>query len=825
MDEKFSRKALHQMGYPLRIIGWIVPSLTYIIILHERNIPFTDYRIIYIFIIGILFPHVAYFRSAYSFNPKKTEYQNILADSFLAGIHTSIISFSLIPSLMLYIQIFINNMTIGGVKLFFKGLAGVLLGSIIGCFLFGLNYIPNTGVIASIIAVVHILIYISYFGYITIGLVFRLRKMRKSIALNNIKLQELDKAKTEFFSNISHEFRTPLTLLISPLESIIQGDYGTSLNNDNDIFKSMYHNGVRLLKLINNLLDFTKIEAGRMSVKKIKTDIGELLKFYVSTVKSAAANKGLHIVFNNNSDTVVSCIDRDLIEKAVFNLISNAFKFSPPESNIIVQLDSSESMYMIIVKDEGIGIPEEKLGAIFERFNQVDSTISRKYGGTGIGLALVKEITELHNGSVRVKSTLHKGSTFIMELPYELNSECDTISDIVDDYNEVKPYLLTDIDYQCETTDVDCEEFSESKATVLIVEDTEDMRFFLKQLLEKDYNILTANNGKIGVEILKDNQVDLVLSDVMMPEMDGYELTRLMKTSEMLKGIPVILLTAKADVLMKIEGFEYGADDYLSKPFNSKELKARIRSQLNMKSLRDAIATQRDKLQNEVHTQMRIILNSEKFKSYLPPQLIDEILFSEDSSISRKKCERKKLTIFFSDIVGFTVKTDRMEPEDMTFLLNDYLTEMTKIVHKWGGTIDKFIGDAIMIYFGAFNSRGEVVEAKAAVSMAIDMQKKMFELQTKWKQKGIPYPFTIRCGINTGYCTIGNFGSEQRVDYTIIGSDVNLASRFENTADEGKILVSESTKLLTEDSFNYRPKGEISLKGFSYSIKAYEVVF
>ena len=305
--------------------------------------------------------------------------------------------------------------------------------------------------------------------------------------------------------------------------------------------------------------------------------------------------------------------------------------------------------------------------------------------------------------------------------------------------------------------------------------------------------------------------------------MDGYQLTEKIKTDEELKGIPVILLTAKADVLMKIEGLEYGADDYLSKPFNSKELRARIKSQLKMKDLRDRVSEQRDSLQDEVRSQMEVLLRNDRIKKFLPPQLVDSLLAGNIDVLDRKT-ERKKLTIFFSDIKDFTPMVDKLEPEELSFILNDYLTEMTKIVHNHGGTLGQFIGDAILVYFGAFDGRGEKEDVRACIMMAMEMQKKMEELHERWRQKGIVHPFKIRCGINTGFCTTGNIGSDERMEYTALGNAVNLASRLESAAKPESILISETTKVLAEDFFDFNAKGEIDAKGFNYPVKVFEVM-
>lgn len=641
------------------------------------------------------------------------------------------------------------------------------------------------------------------------------------------KALEHEMEKTEkVFANISYEFRTPLTLLLAPVESIKQGEYGENISKRHSVFNTILENGLRLLNLINSLFDYTKVKFARMPMKKQGTDISKLLSNYVSTVKSAADSKRPQILFNDNTDGLIANIDRDLIEKAVFNLISNAFKFTPESGTIIIKLDKGENDFRISVIDTGIGIQEDRLEDIFDRFSQVEGSAPREYEGTGIGLALAKEIAELHKGSISVRSEVGKGSTFTLHLLYEKTDIA--AEEKLEEVEKVKEYLLADIKPSgiediSETKDVEFDE-NDKRHTILILEDRKDLRDYIKEMLEKTFHVITAENGKIGLVKAKEHKPDLIVSDVMMPEMDGYELTKAIKADQELMGIPVILLTAKADVLMKVEGLEHGADDYLPKPFNTQELMARIRSQLKMKSLRDDISKHRDILQDEVDRQMKTLLKSEALKKYLPPQLTDALLSGKKTIITERKTERKKLTVFFSDIKGFTGTTDRMQPEELSFMLNDYFSEMTEIVAKHGGTVDKFIGDALIAYFGAFDSKGENEDTKACISMAIEMQQKMKSLQKHWKKKGIVAPFMIRCGINVGYCTIGNFGSEDRIDYTIIGSEVNKASRLQDAVEPGRILVSESAKLLAEDSFEFKDMGPITLKGFDYPIRCFEVV-
>ncbi len=409
------------------------------------------------------------------------------------------------------------------------------------------------------------------------------------------KLKSLDHAKNEFFSNISHEFRTPLTLLLGPVDSILAGEYGQALRRDHEIFSVMRTNIIRLLKLINNLLDFSRIDAGKMQPRKVGTDVSSLLEFFASSVESSAKSRGISFVYDDRTEGINAVLDPDLFEKAVFNLISNSFKFTPPGGTVILQLDAripedgKEGTFSVSVKDTGIGIPEDKLDYIFERFAQVDSSVSRKFEGAGIGLALAKEIAEMHKGRISVKSAEGKGACFIMTFPYK--DSIETKDNEPEDF-AVREWNLADIAMMSDAPPLPAADLNpgsppDSKPEILVVEDNSGMRQFLSGILSPDYGVHTAENGKLGLELALRVKPDLVLADVMMPVMDGYEMTARIKSEPSLKGIPVILLTAKADEKMKLEGFEKGADDYVIKPFSSPELHARIRACLEMKRLRD----------------------------------------------------------------------------------------------------------------------------------------------------------------------------------------------------------------------------------------------
>ncbi|MBN2534581.1 MAG: response regulator [Spirochaetales bacterium] len=522
----------------------------------------------------------------------------------------------------------------------------------------------------------------------------KVQERTKELVCANQKLKEFDIAKTNFIANISHELRTPLTLILGPLEAMVSEEYGDTIRSNDEMLKIMLYNASKLLNLINKLLDYTKIEARRMTVNKKTIDVSKLLNFYVSTVKSSAMKRGLSIVFNNNTNEnkIIAFVDRDLLEKAVFNLISNSLKFTTRDGQIIVQLDKDKDYFVISVKDTGIGIPEDKLDVIFERFTQLDASASRKYEGTGIGLALTKEIVEIMGGRIMVKSTLHEGSTFTIKLPYEREENSADKSEIEDIY-EIKPDILTDFHIASEYPDNSFIRQEENKSQkeskkILVVEDNMDMQEFIKTILHKDYTIITAKNGKQGLEKAHEVKPDLILADVMMSGIDGYEMTEKIKSQLELRGIPVILLTAKADIFMKIEGFKKGADDYIIKPFNSKELKARINAHLQMKNLRDELARQK----NEIN------IKKKELEEILKEKIIIQGQLEESEKRFREMAENLPVSIIEIDRHNRIIYLNHYGKKIFKATSEDLIRGIYVYDYCESGEKDKFIKNIQKIY-------------------------------------------------------------------------------------------------------------------------------
>jgi signal transduction histidine kinase/ligand-binding sensor domain-containing protein/AraC-like DNA-binding protein len=413
------------------------------------------------------------------------------------------------------------------------------------------------------------------------------------------KMHEVDKLKSRFFANISHEFRTPLTLILGLARKIGDKTKETSSREDAGVIK---RNAGRLNGLVNQLLDLSKLESGNMTLRTYLQSIIPLLKGLVLSFASYAERKRITLKFNSDEKEIVAYIDKDKIEKIVTNLLSNAFKFTPEGGSINVNVKTSHQITSpltmegtqggfveIQVNDTGIGIAENRIEKIFDRFYQVDGSHTREQEGTGLGLALTKELVELHKGKIRVESSEGKGSTFTVALPLgkdHLKSE-EIIESKVET-EEVVPYevkLSPENEEQKVGAKIEAVT-EEEKLLLLIVEDNADVRNYVKGNLEEEFRTLEAVDGEDGLNQSISQIPDLIISDVMMPKMDGFEMCNKLKNDERTSHIPVIMLTAKATDKDKIDGYKTGADDYIMKPFDTEVLRARI---INLIQQRDRL--------------------------------------------------------------------------------------------------------------------------------------------------------------------------------------------------------------------------------------------
>ena len=455
-------------------------------------------------------------------------------------------------------------------------------------------------------------------------------KQRRELQESRDHLEEIDRAKTRFTANVHHELRTPLTLTLAPIEGMLGGEFGAVSDLQRKYLKTAEVNALRLLKLINNLLDLAKLESHELTLHRVPLETKRLVREILDGVRPMAERKGIDLVARCGDDVPVIQADPEALEKILINLLGNALKFTERGGQITVELEPAENDggAVLRVVDSGIGIPTEQLGRIFDRFAQVDASSTRKYEGTGIGLSLCHELVGLHGGHIWAESEgLGHGTRMCVWLPVGEASGSQDESVLQTRHGETLSAgrsvaaLEAEIDLGCRREESnrstapashgDHEEASsgeeslegvadtapESAPEIVVADDNPDIRRLLEHLLGREFRVRLARNGREALDLVRERAPALVVTDVMMPEMSGTELCREIKSSPATSGVPVILVTSKAERSMKIEGLELGADDYVIKPFHARELLARVRSLVRLRMLQDAVEERNRHLQ------------------------------------------------------------------------------------------------------------------------------------------------------------------------------------------------------------------------------------
>lgn len=425
------------------------------------------------------------------------------------------------------------------------------------------------------------------------------------------ELAKVDRAKTAFFSNVSHEFRTPLTLILGPLDDSLADSADSMSPAQRKRIEVTHRNALRLLKLVNSLLDFSRIEAGRVQASYVPVDLAHLTLDLAGVFESAMAKGALAYTVDLRPLGQPVYVDRDMWEKIVFNLLSNAFKFTL-HGSVTVTLREHAGMARLSVRDTGAGIPEHELPRMFERFHRIEGAPGRTYEGTGIGLALIQELVRLHGGAIAVSSTLGEGTCFDVDLPFgQAHLPQDRIVAVPDGAEDRQRMGAAFVEEALRwLPDADAEEAAAlpagqvdmggaARPRILIADDNNDMRAYLKSLLAPHADVRSCADGQAAFEMAQADPPDLLLSDVMMPKLDGFGLIARIRADETLRLLPVMLLSARAGEEAKVEGLQAGADDYLVKPFSANELLARVRSQVALG--RERREMERDAREREAH--------------------------------------------------------------------------------------------------------------------------------------------------------------------------------------------------------------------------------
>lgn len=553
-------------------------------------------------------------------------------------------------------------------------------------------------------------------------------------------LAEIDRAKTAFFTNISHEFRTPLTLLLTPIEETLAKPNANLGKAEREHLEMAHRNGMRLLKMVNALLDFSRIEAGRLRANYKPLDLCTLTSDLAGMFRSTIERAGLSLTIQCQPLKQPMYVDRDMWEKIVLNLLSNAFKFTF-DGGLQVRLEDKGDHVELAVSDSGTGIPEAELSHLFERFYRVEGAQGRTFEGSGIGLALVQELVKLHGGTVTVESAVGKGSTFKVSLPTgnahlpqeRIDSSGDgTSTDSterrINSYvTEASKWIPNRLEQPTESpteemipagqeTLVGGQEPTGEKPIILLADDNTDMRDYVKKLLEERYRVIAVNNGVKALRVLEKTSPDLILSDVMMPGLDGFGLLRAVRERPAFVFTPVIFLSARAGEEAKTEGRDAGADDYLIKPFSARELLARVGSQLKLKRMRQ----EADELKRVNENQLRQ-REAELRTTLIAAQQLAAIVESSDDAIASKdlngivtswnKSAERLFGYTAAEMIGKPITTI-IPPE----LLADETMILSKI--RKGEKIDHF--ETVRV-----TKSGERVEVSLSISPVRDAQGKI----------------------------------------------------------------------------------------------------
>jgi signal transduction histidine kinase len=651
-----------------------------------------------------------------------------------------------------------------------------------------------------------------------------LSKVTKELEETNKRLRELDQIKMRFFSNVSHELRTPLTLIIGPLEQLLQG---WNHMDPVPILKAMESNAHRLLRQVNTILDFAKADVGMLTCQYEKGNLGKILSKLVQASIPYAKQKNIEMTISGADDIPNTAIDIEKVETIAVNLISNALKFTSDKGAVSICAGWDKEIIWFEVQDTGMGIPEDKIDRIFERFHQIDDQHSRKNEGTGLGLAMVRELTLLHGGKVNVRSKIGQGSVFRIELPMDPRPpESDRRKSVgrrkIDKIVEKRLEALIGIEDQ-KTSGVDQKtlladmgrgsglgdsvamRYKDPKRSapsgapkILVVEDNPDLRAFIVSTLFETYLVENAENGRQGLDLARRINPDLIVSDVMMPEMDGYEMCREIRKDPFLFDVPVILVTAKTGVSAIEEGLEIGANDYIAKPFEIRELKARIAAQLKNRHLEKSI-TERDtrltaigQMTSSIVHDLKNPLNTVIGFAQIARQDSEEI---QEKSISRnldlvmESCSRlNRMIVEILDFAKGYAPRLNSEPVLLVPFLETTLTVHKERLSQLGISLfSKHIGcDDVQVLFDSdqmhrvvenlimnskdafFNSKHEIQEKQIRVETLCD--KSLVMIRFSDNGPGIPEeikasifePFTTtgkKTGVGLGLSTVRNIVS------------------------------------------------------------------
>ena len=614
------------------------------------------------------------------------------------------------------------------------------------------------------------------------------------LAQANKELKRLDRLKDQFLANTSHELRTPLNGIIGLTESMLDGEQLNLQDRQNLI--TIAQSGRRLSNLVNDILDFSKLRHQNLEVQLKPIPLRAIVGMVLTLSATLVGKKNLQLANAVPTDLPPVSADENRLQQILYNLVGNAIKFTDSgtvEVSASAHGTPEPDRIAICVRDTGIGISPDKFDRIFGEFEQGDGSTAREYGGTGLGLAVTRNLVQLHGGEIWVESQEGEGSsfTFTLDISREISTDPPPLALQDSRLSATENISLPDAIAHPSPDRTNADGFK-----ILLVDDEPvNLQVLMNHLSPENYDIAQATNGVEALEVIENGfDPDLMLLDVMMPKMTGYEVCQRLREKFPANELPILLLTAKNQVTDIVEGLSSGANDYLTKPVNKQELLARLKTHLSLSNLTAA------------------------YSYFVPHEFLKCLKKDSILDISLGDQVKQTMSVLFSDIRSFTSLSESMTPEDNFKFINAYLSRMEPAILENCGFIDKYIGDAIMALF-----RGSADDAVAA---GISMLHRLQDYNLQRIESGY-VPIHNGIGINTGDVMLGTVGGKNRMDGTAIGDVVNLASRIEGlTKHYGtSLLISDRTffSLKNHERYNFRIIDRVQVKGKSKMVSVFEI--
>ncbi|MCB9778705.1 MAG: AAA family ATPase [Alphaproteobacteria bacterium] len=613
-----------------------------------------------------------------------------------------------------------------------------------------------------------------------------LERRSQQLLSRNEQLTEVDRVRDEFLAKTSHELRTPLHGIIGLAQSLLDGRDQVSAAELRQSLGMIASSGHRLNSLINDILDFSTLKRREIELSLAPVDLREVVAEVVALASPLRRSDAVALRTVLPDGPVVAMADRDRVAQVLFNLVGNACKFTESGA-VTVELSGDEDEVQVAVSDTGVGIRAAVLDRIFDAFEQGDEDTQRRFGGTGLGLAVGRELVELHGGRMGVRSEVGVGSTFTFTLP--ATDEAPGSQAAAASARVVRAALVSNE----ELVTVAPVTTGQRRTRVLVIDDEPvNLQVTLNHLGRAGYEVYTARGGPEALRRLGDGlEPDIVLLDLMMPGMDGYEVCRRLRETRSASDLPVIMLTARGEVGNLVKGIREGVNDYLVKPFSSEELLARMRNHLHLATIHHAVG---------------------RFVPYDFMRLLDRESIVD---VRLGDSVKRDMSVMFADIRGFTTLTGTMSPERSFAFINGFLGVMEPVIREHGGFVDKFIGDGIMALFDA--------GADGAVAAGVGM---LHALTRVNEENG--WSLRIGIGVNSGDTMLGTVGGAQRMDTTVISDTVNVASRVEglNKGYGSGLLITEHTRdrLAAPDRFRMRRLERVVVRGKTEPVDVFEVL-